>query len=74
MTELRRKTSDVINQAQAGRTVEITDRGRVVLEVQARRPGLSGAEFARLWRARRPMGEEAAAEVLANIRATEKAE
>jgi antitoxin (DNA-binding transcriptional repressor) of toxin-antitoxin stability system len=74
LTELRRKTSEVLRSVQAGKGVEITDHGQVIAELRPRFKGMSGAEFARLWRSGPRLDREVATEVLANVRATEAAE
>ncbi len=74
LTELRRKTSDILRRVQAGKGVEITDHGKVVAELRPRFKGMSGVEFARLWRSGPHLDRETAAEVLANVRAMEAAE
>jgi prevent-host-death family protein len=74
LTELRRKTSDILRSVQAGKGVEITDHGKVVAELRPRFKGMSGAQFAQLWRNGPRLDRETAAEVLANVRAMETAE
>ncbi len=67
LTALRRKTSDILRSVQGGRSVTITDHGRVIAEMRPRFKGMSGAEFAQLWRNGPRLGQELAAEVLANL-------
>ncbi len=74
LTQLRRKTSEILLCIQSGKGVEITNHGRVIAELRPRFRGMSGAEFARLWRNSPRLDAETAAEVLANVRATEAAE
>ena len=74
LTELRRKTSDILRSVQAGKGVEITDHGKVIAELRPRFKGMSGAEFARLWTKGPRLDRGTAAEILANIRAMEAAE
>jgi antitoxin (DNA-binding transcriptional repressor) of toxin-antitoxin stability system len=73
LTELRRSPK-VTNQIRAGRSIELTDHGKVVAEIQPSFKGLSGREFAALWRKRKPLDPETAREVMANIRVMEAAE
>ncbi len=74
LTELRRRTSHILRSVQAGKGVEITDHGKVIAEIRPRFKGMSGADFARLWRSGPRLDAETAAEVLANVRAMEAAE
>ncbi len=74
LTELRRKTSDILRSVQAGRGVEITDHGHVIAELRPSFRGMSGAVFAPVWRTGPRLDRRTAAEVLANVRAMEAAE
>jgi len=74
LTELRRKTKHVVRAVESGKVLEITDHGKVIAEFRAKSKGMSGPDFARLWRQRKPMDAETAAAVLANMRAMDAAE
>ena len=68
LTELRRKTGLVMGPVMhGGKTVEITSSGRVVAQISPRPRGMSGKEFARLWRDRPRLGPELAGEILEAI-------
>jgi len=69
LTELRRKTGRVIGPViHAGKSVEITNMGKVVASIQPRGRGMSGKEFAAWWAKRPRLGQELADEVAQNMR------
>jgi antitoxin (DNA-binding transcriptional repressor) of toxin-antitoxin stability system len=74
LTNLRRDTGRVLGKVIHGQeSVELTQHGQVVAEIQPRPRPMTGAEFAAMWKARRPLGKDAAQEVAEALRALDAA-
>jgi hypothetical protein len=56
------------------KTLHLTEHGNLVADLNPRSRPISGEEFAKLWRERRPLDKATAEEVLRNIRQTLKAD
>ncbi len=68
-------TSEVLNAVtQKHQSVFLTQRGITVAEIRPHPHSISGAEFARLWKARSKMGQATAETVARNIAEIKKAE
>ncbi len=74
LTELRRKAGKVTLALRTQKSVRLTEHGRVIADLNPRTQPISGAEFAKLWRKRRPLDKATAEEILKNIRETRKAD
>ncbi len=69
LTELRRDTGRVLGAVIRGhRAVELTQHGESVADIQPRARPLSGAEFARRWKNRKPLDKATAREIAAAIK------
>lgn len=69
LTELRREAGKVLSAVLHRRqTVRLTQHGKPVAEILPWPQPLPPGEFARLWRARRPLGKETAEELAAALR------
>jgi prevent-host-death family protein len=69
LTELRRNTGRVLGKVIHGhRAVELTRHGETVADIQPHARPLSGAEFARRWRNRKPLDKATAREIAAAIK------
>jgi antitoxin (DNA-binding transcriptional repressor) of toxin-antitoxin stability system len=69
LTELRRDTGRILGSVIYGKeTVELTQHGQTVAEIRPRVQGMPAKEFARLWRARKPLGRETAEAVAAALK------
>jgi prevent-host-death family protein len=74
LTELRRETGRVLGAVIHGyRAVELTQHGANVAEIQPRAKPLSGAEFARRWKNRKPLDKATAREIAAAIKLMDRA-
>jgi antitoxin (DNA-binding transcriptional repressor) of toxin-antitoxin stability system len=75
LTELRRDTGKLLSAVlHRNKTVHLTDHGTLVADLTPRSRPITGEEFAKLWRDRRPLDKETADEVLTNIRETRQAD
>jgi antitoxin (DNA-binding transcriptional repressor) of toxin-antitoxin stability system len=75
LTQLRREAGKVLSAVLHGnKTVRLTQHGRAVAEIRPRPQPLSPAEFARLWRSRRPLGKDTADEVAAALKELDAAQ
>ena len=69
LTELRRDTSRVLGTVIHGHeAVELTQHGETVADIRPHATPLSGAEFARRWKRRKPLGKATAREVAVAIK------
>jgi prevent-host-death family protein len=74
LTELRRDTGRILGSVIHGHNaVELTQHGETVADIQPREKALSGAEFARRWKNRRPLDTATAKEIAAAIKSMDKA-
>jgi len=74
LTELRRNTSRVLGALIHGHhAVELTQHGETVADIQPHAKPLSGAEFARRWKNRKPLDKATAREIASAIKATDRA-
>ena len=75
ITQLRREAGKVLSAVlHRNKTVRLTQHGKAVAEIRPRPQPLSLAEFARLWRSRRPLGKETADEVAAALKKLDAAQ
>src|SRR5438067_9017557 len=64
LTQLRREAGKVLSAVlHRNKTVKLTQHGKAVAEIRPRPALMAPDKFARLWRDRRPLGQEVAAEV-----------
>jgi len=73
LTELQRKAGRVAEAIARGERVRLTRHGETIAEIQPRRRAMTGAEFARAWRNRKPLGKETANEIAAALKQLDKA-
>jgi prevent-host-death family protein len=74
LTELRRDTGRVLGAVIHGhRAVELTQHGEIVADIQPHAKPLSGAEFARRWKSRKPLDKATAQEIAAAIKSMDRA-
>jgi prevent-host-death family protein len=75
VTELRRDTGRVLGAVIHGhRAVELTEHGETVADIQPHAKPLSGAEFARRWKGRKPLDKATAQEIAAAIKSMDRAD
>jgi prevent-host-death family protein len=75
LTELRRDTGRVLGAVIHGQnSVELTQHGEIVADIQPHAKPLSGAEFARRWKNRKPLDQKTAKEIAAAIKSMDRAE
>jgi len=75
LTELRRDTGRVLGVVLQGhQAVELTQHGETVADIQPHAKPLTGAEFARRWRNRKPLGKATAREIADAIKSVDSAE
>jgi prevent-host-death family protein len=73
LTELRRETGRVLGGVIHGhRAVELTQHGETVADIQPHAKPLSGAEFARRWKNRKPLDKATAREIAAAIKSMDQ--
>ncbi len=74
LTDLRRQAGKVLSAVlHRNRIVKLTQHGKTVAEIRPRPQPMSAQEFGKLWRARRPLGKEAADEVAAALKELDRA-
>ena len=74
LTELRRDTGRILGTVIHGhRSVELTQHGQTVADIQPHAKPLSGAEFARRWKNRKPLDKATAREIAAAIKSVDHA-
>jgi prevent-host-death family protein len=74
LTELRRDTGRVMDAViHRHHAVELTKHGETVADIQPRAKPLSGAEFARRWKNRKPLDKETAKEIAAATKSLDQA-
>jgi antitoxin (DNA-binding transcriptional repressor) of toxin-antitoxin stability system len=74
LAELRKDTDRVLGEViHARRAVELTQHGETVADIQPRAKPLSGSEFARRWKNRKPLGQATAREIAAAIKSLDEA-
>jgi antitoxin (DNA-binding transcriptional repressor) of toxin-antitoxin stability system len=72
-TELRRDTGRILGRVIHGcRAIELTRHGQTVADIQPHTKSLSGAEFARRWKNRKPPDKAAAREIAAAIKTMDR--
>ena len=73
LTELHRDTGRVLDEVIHGhRPVELTQHGETVADIQPHAKPLSGAEFARRWKNRKPLDKATARDTAAAIRSVKR--
>jgi len=74
LAELRRDNGRILGALIHGhRAVELTQHGEIVADIQAHAKPLSGAEFARRWKNRKPLDKATAREIAAAIKSMDQA-
>ena len=74
LTELHRDTGRVLGQVIDGQhAVELTQHGETVANIQPHAKPLSGAEFARRWKNRKPLDKATARDIAAAISSVDHA-
>lgn len=75
LTQLRREAGKVLSAVlHRNKTVKLTQHGKTVAEIRPRPQPMPPGEFARLWRARRPLGKDTAREVAAALKDLDEAQ
>jgi antitoxin (DNA-binding transcriptional repressor) of toxin-antitoxin stability system len=75
LTELRRETGRVLGAViHDQHAVELTQHGETVADIHPHTKPLSGAEFARRWKNRKPLDKVTAREIAAAIKSFDQAE
>ena len=73
LTELRRDTGRILGAViHRQRAVELTQHGETVADIQPHAKPLSGAEFARRWKNRRPLDKATARQIAAAIKSMDQ--
>jgi antitoxin (DNA-binding transcriptional repressor) of toxin-antitoxin stability system len=74
LTELRRGTGRILGAVIHGQcAIELTQHGQTVADIQPRTKPLSGAEFARRWKNRKPLDKATAREIATAIKSLDRA-
>jgi antitoxin (DNA-binding transcriptional repressor) of toxin-antitoxin stability system len=74
LTELRRDTGRVLGAVIGGyQAVELTHHGETVADIQPYAKPLTGAQFARRWKNRKPLGKATAQKIAAAIKSMDSA-
>ncbi len=74
LTELRRDTGHILGAVIHGHhAVELTQHGETVADIQPHEKPLSGVEFARRWKNRKPLDKATAREIAAAIKSIDQA-
>jgi antitoxin (DNA-binding transcriptional repressor) of toxin-antitoxin stability system len=74
LTELRRETGRILGAVIRGqRAVELTQYGETAANIQPHAKPITGAEFARRWKNRRPLGKATARQIVAASKSMDQA-
>ena len=74
LTELRRDTGRVLDAVIHGhRAIELTQHGEIVADIQPHAKPLSGVEFARRWKNRKPLDKATATEIANALKSVDQA-